>query len=440
MTFHLTPELALAFRRGRIAQDDLIQIVFDHLPAVCPHCRAGLAALVAEDDSKQPGGLPLLGALSAVLKHYEPEVRQADESAQRDLRVLKSLPAAERRGKILRAHRKFKGVSFILLLLDEQQGHLHSAPAEAYHWAELAWISACQSPRIPADLLALSLAQMGNSRRAAGDLRSAEDHFRHVRHLVARHPVTDLVALARIFHLEGSLRKDQREFSKAVRLLDRSAMLYRLRGERREVVQVFMTLADVYFYQGAVHRAISTVRKALSLVDPKIDETLYLWARHNLACYLADDGRYDEAWTLLCEDTPRCRVHFAPVDQLRLFWLEGRIAVGRGEREAAERILVETRNRFIEEGVGYGAAMVSLDLALIYAREGRSEELKRLADEIAPVFSAQDVHREALAALLLFQEAARQETLTLTCVKALAVYLRDAKNDPSLRFEPPVEP
>lgn len=436
MTFHLTPELALAFRRGRIAQDDLIQIVFDHLPAVCPHCRAGLAALVTED-CERPAGLPLLGALDAVLQRYEPEIRLADENANRDLRVLKALPVKERRDKILRAHRRFRGVSFILLLLEEQQRHLHSVPGEAYHWAELAWVSACQSPRIPADLLALSLAQMGNSRRAAGDLRSAEDHFRHVRHLVARHPVTDLVALARIFHLEGSLRKDQREFAKAIKLLDRSVMLYRLRGERREIVQVFMTLADVYFYQGTVHRAISKVRKALSLVDSEMDETLYLWARHNLACYLADDGRYDEAWDLLCEDTPRCRVHFAPVDQLRLSWLEGRIAIGRGEGEVAERILLETRNRFLEEGVGYGAAMVSLDLALYYAREERTDELKRLAEEIAPVFSAHDVHREALAALVLFQEAARRETLTLTSLKAIASYLRDARNDPSLRFEPP---
>lgn len=34
--------------------------------------------------------------------------------------------------------------------------------------------------------------------------------------------------------------------------------------------------------------------------------------------------------------------------------------------------------------------------------------VKQLAEEIAPVFAAQDVHREALAAPALFQEAARE--------------------------------
>lgn len=437
MTFHLTPELARAFRRGLLEQEDLIQIVFDHLPAVCPHCRAGLHALTVEEEESSPAVSERLMALGIVLERYASEVVRADETAARDLSRLRALPTPERRGKILRAHRHFRGVSFVRLLLDEAQQHLHADPTEAYHWSELAWTAACQSSQMPADLLALSLAQMANARRAHGDLRSAEDHFRHVRHLVARHPVTDLPILAKIFHLEGSLRKDLRDFSKACKLLDRAIMLYGLAGGQRERAQVLLTLADCYFYQGASHRAAAKVRKALRLIDFERDPLLYLWSRHNLACYLAEDGRLNEAAALLAEDRPHCQAHFASVDQLRLSWLEGRIAAGKGSFLEAESLLADTRDRFLAEGVGYGAAMVSLDLALLYAREGRSAELKRLAEEIAPVFQAQDVHREAMAALLLFQQAARQETLTVATLRALADYLRDARNDSSLRFEPP---
>ena len=53
----------------------------------------------------------------------------------------------------------------------------------------------------------------------------------------------------------------------------------------------------------------------------------------------------------------------------------------------------------------------SLDLAVLYLRLGRRAEVRRLAEEILPLFKAQDVHREALAALTLFQEAARQDSL-----------------------------
>jgi hypothetical protein len=41
-----------------------------------------------------------------------------------------------------------------------------------------------------------------------------------------------------------------------------------------------------------------------------------------------------------------------------------------------------------------------------------------------PIFMAQDVHREATAALLLFQEAARREAVSATMLTELVSYLR----------------
>jgi tetratricopeptide (TPR) repeat protein len=435
MNFHLTPELARAFRQGKITHDELVQIVFDHLPAVCPHCRSGLASLVACEGSTD--ARLLLHSFAALLAHHEPEVLRAEEMAVTDLLILSKVSHNARRKKILRAYRHFRGVVFVGLLIDEAQSHLHSAPSEAYHWAELAWTAACQSPRMPAELLALALAQMANARRAGGDLSSAEEHFRHVRYLVARHPVTDLSSLARIFHLEGSLRKDQRQFEDAKKMLDRAVMLYRLTGEQRELAEVFLTSGSAFFAEGAVPKAIIQVRRALKLLHEKDAPLQYLWARYNLACYLVDDDQIEKGASILIEDDALFRLHFPPVDQLRLSWLAGRIAIRRQELEWGEKTLIGTRDGFLAEGIGYPAAMVSLDLALLYARSGRWEELKRLAQEIAPIFSSQDVHREVLAALLLFQEGVRQETLTLQTLEALASYLRDARNDASLRFEPP---
>jgi hypothetical protein len=76
------------------------------------------------------------------------------------------------------------------------------------------------------------------------------------------------------------------------------------------------------------------------------------------------------------------------------------------------------------------------DLTLLYLREGRTADVKRLAEEILPIFQSQDVHREALAALRLFQEAARQERLTVQVVQEYVKYLRDARTDPSIPFQP----
>jgi hypothetical protein len=74
--------------------------------------------------------------------------------------------------------------------------------------------------------------------------------------------------------------------------------------------------------------------------------------------------------------------------------------------------------------MGYDAALVSLDLARLYAQEGCTEDLKRLAAEMMPVFQSRDVHREAILALLMFQRACEEERLTVDLVRQISAYLR----------------
>jgi hypothetical protein len=54
-----------------------------------------------------------------------------------------------------------------------------------------------------------------------------------------------------------------------------------------------------------------------------------------------------------------------------------------------------------------------------------------------PIFEAEEVHREALAALLLFRDAMHEERITLETVLRLRRYLEAAKEDMSLRFVAP---
>jgi len=123
-----------------------------------------------------------------------------------------------------------------------------------------------------------------------------------------------------------------------------------------------------------------------------------------------------------------------PWTQLRLAWLQGKIAAGLGEAREAERLFRETRDGFLGQGIGYDAAMVSLDLTLLYLQEGRTAEVRRLAEEMVAAFETQEVHREALAALRLFQDAARSEEVTDSLVRDLATFLASARNNPELRF------
>ncbi|HSK78890.1 MAG TPA: hypothetical protein VLQ45_20715 [Thermoanaerobaculia bacterium] len=77
---------------------------------------------------------------------------------------------------------------------------------------------------------------------------------------------------------------------------------------------------------------------------------------------------------------------------------------GEAQPDAAEAALAQAWRGFAEQGLGREAAAAVLELALLYKRQGRSSDLRRLAgDEIRPVFYARDMPNHAGAALLVFR-------------------------------------
>jgi hypothetical protein len=61
--------------------------------------------------------------------------------------------------------------------------------------------------------------------------------------------------------------------------------------------------------------------------------------------------------------------------------------------------------------------------------------MRRLAEEMMPIFASRDVHDEARAALRLWADAARTEAAGVSLVRDVADYLERARHQPGLRFE-----
>ncbi|HSG41307.1 MAG TPA: hypothetical protein VLE27_16825, partial [Thermoanaerobaculia bacterium] len=242
-----------------------------------------------------------------------------------------------------------------------------------------------------------------------------------------------------ILDLKASLRRDQRRFDEALLLLDQATLAW-LHGpeEARDAHlagRALIKKAYTFDQMGEPERALETLREAAPLVDSDRDPRLLLCLRHNLLDTLSKTGRYEEAAALLPEVEILARETGSPLDVVRLRWAEGRIAAGRGEAGRAEGLLEEVRREFSERGMGYDAALASLELAALYAGQGRTAELRELAWELPPLFHSRDVHREALAALTLFHQAAAKETATLEMIRSLGSYLTRARQDPGLKWE-----
>jgi len=80
-------------------------------------------------------------------------------------------------------------------------------------------------------------------------------------------------------------------------------------------------------------------------------------------------------------------------------------------------------------------ALATLELASLYLQAGHMAKVKQLVGQMAPIFREQKVHREALAALALFRDAALQEKATAALARRLVRYLTEARHDPERRFE-----
>ncbi|HTQ81157.1 MAG TPA: hypothetical protein VMM92_14255, partial [Thermoanaerobaculia bacterium] len=220
-----------------------------------------------------------------------------------------------------------------------------------------------------------------------------------------------------------SLRRAQRRLDEAESLAAAALALYRESGDLRGVGSALIKQAKILEERGETEKAITLLSEAAEGLHPGL-RRLRLCTRHNLALLLTAAERHAEAEALLPEVRALALELGNPLDLLRLRWVEGRIALGVGQAAAAEAAFREVQNAFFDRRMGYDAALVALDLAALYAQEGRTAELKALASEIMPVFESREVHREAMAALLMFQHAALEERLTADLARQLAAFLK----------------
>jgi tetratricopeptide (TPR) repeat protein len=427
---HLSRELLRGLLRGELPPRIVVQIGLQHLMGLCPSCRDEIEAFRREQTAGPAADYSrTFEVLPALLEDQMAKLETEQQLARRDLSDLLRMPRAERASRVKRARGRFRAPALVRLLLEESQKQVRQEPEEALHLAELARTVANCNPGMPEffDLTVLATAHMANACRAGDSPRQAEEHFRHARHVIRQHGVMHPAVLARVDDLEGSLRKDQGLLAKAEELLSRAAMLYRLVNAREDVTRVLINLGTVYDLQGDSQSAIETTRTALDKLPPDADPHLYLCGRFNLACQLYGAGRSQEAEETLQEDADLYQRFADSWTQLRLTWLRGNLADARGQEEPAERAYREARDGFIAEERGYDAALVSMDLAIFYLRQGRTDSVRRLAEEMVPILAAQDVHREALAALVLFQDAARRDELTIEKVREAAASLREGR-------------
>ncbi|MEA2602755.1 MAG: hypothetical protein QOF89_3747 [Acidobacteriota bacterium] len=426
-----------------------------HHLAGCESCRERLAVLRTQRAgpfaARLAGVLPwpvaepeydrALGAVQErLLDHAQTLARERAEAPARLAELMEQTP--ERRGMLMRNHPRFQTWGLLELLAEQGRERSFEDPEVGEEMARLGLSLADQldaglyGAAPLEDLRGRLWACLGNARRLRSDLEGAEEAFASaLRHL--RQGTGDTLERAVVLDLQASLRRDQRRFADAMRLLVRALRTYRDLGETHRTGRLLVKMSTLHEHAGEPERAIPLLSEALELLDPEREPRALLAAHHNLVTNLAETGRFMEAQRLLIQTRPLYARFDDGWTRHRRSWVEGRIAQGLGQLREAEIHLLSARDGFAAEGVPYDAALASLDLAALYAGQGRTADLKHLAEEMLPVFSSRRIEREALAALAFLRQAVAAERVSRELIARVASFLKRLELEPGLSFQAP---
>ena len=323
------------------------------------------------------------------------------------------------------------------LLCNESQRQCGEDPAKAASLCELALASADLAEGgegVRAKLRGLAWAHLGNALRARDDFDGAEGAFTSADEFwkVGEGVSDGLLEEGLIFALKASLRRDQRRFDEAKDLLERASLLASSPTFR---VQVTVSKAKLLEEMGDFEHSVALLQQVKETVSPEEDARILLPIWQNLAHTLSKLERFEEAAALL----PQARAYLlkagGELNRVRHMWTEGRVTAGLGNVEEGTALLARVRGEFSVRNMAYDVALVSLEIAILYTGQGRTDQVKTLARHMTPVFQAHAIHREALAALTLFRQAAERERVTEEFARDVLSYLRKARYNPELRFE-----
>lgn len=428
------PKLAalVAFVNGTLDLPERVAVT-RHLLTDCERCRERMAPWVSAAFSKDFDSLPrargpateydlpLDRALKLARHHVKARSRAAAEAA--NLLATAQLPATLPEPAVRRSHAAAWLDAARALRCENperhEQGALYAATlAEAFLCAEAPQGAVNDGRRHPhrqsredADLAAAAWGEVGNARRRLGNFTSAEQAFRTAMgHAGCGTGAVELHAT--LLDLSASLSIAERSFDRADRSLALACLLHEKSGHETKVAKALIQRGLVAAYTEKFETAASFFGLALCRIDREQEPHLFRTAILNTVGALIDLNQLDRAETLLASAGPLLEEIGGAIDKLKVRWVEAKIARAAGRYHQAERTFREIRRAFAEERMPYYVALVNLELCAIWLHSRQTDELRTAVAEALSTFLALGIEREALASVILLDQAAQQDRAT----------------------------
>jgi len=416
----------------------------------CESCEEFLSQIhltieVLETMNGQRASEPLSQSLLNAFREWkESTERETSKTSEELLQDLLSQPEVAQRA-LLATTELYQSADLGQLAMQEAARMGVEAPDSALSLAELAVAileslpsSAHQNRHRNKDKLAQALAVLGNCQKICSDFQGAAESFVRAEEALAL-GTGDVRHRARLLQIRSQYLADRGQLQEALKDLEDALSIYRGANERHNEGRTLIGKGRALGCSGYVEEAIPCIRRGLELIDERRDLRLVLVAKHNLVEYLSNCGFHVEAHDLLTETRELHARLSNRVDLIRFKWLEGKVARDLERMGTAEELLLQAKRYFVEQEIAYDAALVSLDLAMVYLKQARIVELKELAGEMVTIFSGLGVQRELFAAMAFFNKAKEiEQSATMGLLQELIEILDKARQRVAYQPQPGV--
>lgn len=289
-------------------------------------------------------------------------------------------------------------------------------------------------PALVFDVRARAWADYSNALGINDKLASAERALALAEELRRKGSGDPLLAAHLLYRL-SILRGRQRRLDEAMEVLDGLVERYAELGDAHLVGRALVERSIHTYNGGDAQFAVQLLDKAFDFLEEDRDTQLAVTARFCLVLFLADSGQATRASRLLLE--AGFRQHFAGADLnlIKLRGVEGKVLFGLGKLDRACQAFEETRRAFEERGMHYDAALVGLELAEVWLRQGKYAPIGPLAREMVKTFTRLGIGMEAVKAAKYLHSVWQQERLQQETVSNVRKFLGRLDWRPGLEFK-----
>ena len=256
---------------------------------------------------------------------------------------------------------------------------------------------------------------MGNQRRLQLDFPGAETAFTSAE--VFMPELASPITRGDFYFLKAELRWYQRLFDEALSLVDKAIALFEEAQVERPYGEALIFRGFVLNYQARPLEAAAHLVFALERINDTILPFQTLSARNELVrCYLelGETTKAEEQLQNIFKNP-----HFDESSEPIALALSGKIHAQKDEYDLAESKLWQARSQFLISGRLEHAALAGLDLAYIYACQGRQDQATLAASEAMMIYQRMSDRPEAVVGLSILRDGAARRLISKDHIQKL---------------------